>query len=240
MIRIVLVAIFLIIFFLLSIPMWGIIWLVGKKNQAMADRISMKCIQAAFRVILFLAGTRIHMKGKENIPTDKAVVYIANHRGFFDIVISYIYFPRPTGFISKKEIEKVPFLRVWMRYIKCLFLDRENAKEGMKTILAGVKQVRAGHSMYICPEGTRSKDETLLRFKNGSFVLASKSGSPVVPVAIKGTNQIFEDNHSRKIKKADAYITFGEPFYIADLSQEDQENIGDYTRSIVQKLLDEM
>lgn len=240
MIRIILVVIFLILFFLLGIPMWGVLWLTGRRNQETADRIAMRCVQTAFRIILFLSGTRIHMKGRENIPADRAVVYIANHRGFFDILISYIYFPGPTGFIAKKEIERVPFLRVWMRYIKCLFLDRENAKEGMKTLLAGVKQVRAGYSMYICPEGTRSKEEDLLPFKNGSFILAAKAHSPVVPVAVKGTNRIFEDNHSIRIKKADAYISFGEPFYIEELPQEAQDNIGEYTRGMIRKMLEEM
>ncbi len=240
MIRILFVGLFLILFFLIGVPVWGIFYLIGKKNPALVDRMAMRCVQGAFRVILFLSGTRIHVKGQDRIPTDRAVVYVANHRGFFDIIISYLYFPNPTGFVAKKEIEKVPFLRVWMRYVKCLFLDRDNSKEGMKTILAGVKQVKAGYSMYICPEGTRSRDGTLLPFKNGSFILASRSNSPVVPVAIRGTDDVFENNHSRRIKKADAWITFGEPFFLSELPKEDQEQIGEYTRARIQKMLDEM
>jgi 1-acyl-sn-glycerol-3-phosphate acyltransferase len=240
MIRILLIVIFLVPYFLLSIPTWGIIWLIAKKNQELADRISMECVRFAFRVIIFLSGTKVHVTGQDNIPTDKPVVYIANHRGLFDIVTTYVYMPRPTGFIAKKEVEKVPLLRVWMRYIKCLFLDRKDLKAGMKTLLTGVKQIKAGHSMYICPEGTRNKGQELLPFKNGSFVLASKSGSPVIPVAIKGTDNVFENNHPKRITKADVYLSFGTPFYIADLPQEDQDNIGEYTRRLVQKLLDAM
>lgn len=240
MIRILMIAIFLVVYFLLSIPAWGIIWLIAKKDQELADRISMKCVRLGFGGIIFLSGTKVHVTGQENIPKDKAVVYIANHRGMFDIVTAYMYMPRPTGFIAKKEVEKIPLLRVWMRCIRCLFLDRKDLKAGMKTMIAGVKQIKAGHSMYICPEGTRNKNKELLPFKNGSFILASKSGSPVVPVAIKGTDDAFENNHPKRITKAEVYLSFGKPFYIAELAQEDQDNIGEYTRGLVQKLLDEM
>ena len=71
---------------------------------------------------------------------------------------------------------KVPLLRLWMRYIHCLFLDRSNVKEGLKTILAGVDELKNGHSIWIFPEGTRNRGEegSMLEFKEGSLKMADK------------------------------------------------------------------
>ena len=70
--------------------------------------------------------------GEENVPKDQAVLYIGNHRSYFDIIITYARCPRLTGYIAKKDMEKVPLLRTWMRRLHCLFIDRENVKRSVK------------------------------------------------------------------------------------------------------------
>ena len=124
MIRLLLVALFLITFLILSIPIFFIEWLIGKKNPALRDISSLRIVQWAFKVILWLSGCRLTVIGEENVPKDEAVLYIGNHRGFFDIVATYARCPRLTGYMAKKEIERVPLLSVWMRLLHCLFLDR--------------------------------------------------------------------------------------------------------------------
>lgn len=99
------------------------------------------------------------MRGLENIPTDRAVLYVGNHRSYFDIVMGYMTVPRLTGFIAKKEMIKIPLLNRWMDRMNCLFLDRSNIKEGLKTILAGIEKIKGGISMWIFPEGTRNPGE---------------------------------------------------------------------------------
>mgnify|MGYP002712102285 CR=1 FL=1 len=89
-------------------------------------------------MLLFVSGTKVKAEGLENIPKDRAVLYVGNHRSYFDIITSYRLLPGITGYVAKKEMAKIPLLRLWMRYIHCLFLDRSNVKEGLKTILAGV------------------------------------------------------------------------------------------------------
>ena len=152
MIRLLLVALFLITFLILSIPIFFIEWLIGKKNPALRDISSLRIVQWAFKVILWLSGCRLTVIGEENVPKDEAVLYIGNHRGFFDIVATYARCPRLTGYMAKKEIERVPLLSVWMRLLHCLFLDRDDIRQGLKTILTGIEHIKNGISVCVFPE----------------------------------------------------------------------------------------
>ena len=82
----------------------------------------LRLVQWAFRVIIFLSGADIEFIGEENVPKDEAVLYIGNHRSFFDIIITYSRCPRLTGYISKQSITKIPVLGLWMKRLHCLFL----------------------------------------------------------------------------------------------------------------------
>ena len=146
-----------------------------------------------FRCLLKLAGVTITVKGEENIPKDTAVLYVGNHRSYFDILTGYTTVPTLLGFVAKKEMEKIPILRTWMANVNCLFLDRKNIKEGLKTILQGIEKVKNGISIWIFPEGTRNTNEDiteLLPFKEGSLKIAEKSGCPVIGQRLVNSGQL--------------------------------------------------
>ena len=177
-----------------------------------------------------------------DLPLDRPVLYVGNHRSYFDILVGYTTVPGLMGFVAKKEMEKIPLLSKWMLNVNCLFLDRNNIKEGLKTILAGIEKVRRGVSVWIFPEGTRNKNEQLsdlLPFKEGSLKIAEKSGCPVVPVAIKGTAEVFE-KHIPLICPSHVVIEFGEPFIVKELDPENRKFVGAYTREKIAGMLSEM
>lgn len=239
MIRLLVIALFLIVFFIFSIPLYLIEWLIGKVNPHARDISSLRIVQGAFKIILFLSGCKLKVIGEEYVPKDEAVLYIGNHRSFFDVVITYARCPGLTGYLAKKEIEKVPFLSTWMRYLYCLFLDRKDIKQGLKTILTAIDHVKQGISIFIFPEGTRSTgaDQTeLLPFREGSFKVATKTDCLIVPVAITNTSQILED-HFPFIKSTQVTLEYGKPFRPSELSKEDRKIIGSYTRDIIQKMV---
>ena len=239
MIRLLVIALFLIVFFIFSIPLYLIEWLIGKMNPHARDISSLRIVQGAFKIILFLSGCKLKVIGEEYVPKDEAVLYIGNHRSFFDVVITYARCPGLTGYLAKKEIEKVPFLSTWMRYLYCLFLDRKDIKQGLKTILTAIDHVKQGISIFIFPEGTRSTgaDQTeLLPFREGSFKVATKTDCLIVPVAITNTSQILED-HFPFIKSTQVTLEYGKPFRPSELSKEDRKVIGSYTRDIIQKMV---
>ena len=239
MIRLLVIALFLIVFFIFSIPLYLIEWLIGKVNPHARDISSLRIVQGAFKIILFLSGCKLTVTGEEYVPKDEAVLYIGNHRSFFDVVITYARSPGLTGYLAKKEIEKVPFLSTWMRYLYCLFLDRKDIKQGLKTILTAIDHVKQGISIFIFPEGTRSTgadQAELLPFHEGSFKVATKTDCLIVPVALTNTSQILED-HFPFIKSTQVTLEYGKPFRPSELSKEDRKVIGSYTRDIIQKMV---
>ncbi len=233
MIRFIVVVIVVVLFLVLSIPLMLAEWIIGKYNPGLKDRSSLAIVNWAFRWVIRCAGTKVIAIGEENIPKDSAVLYVGNHRSYFDIVLTYVRVPRPTGYVSKKEMLRWPLLNIWMKNLHCLFLDRENIKEGLKTILAGVEKVKSGISICIFPEGTRNKvPDTFLPFHEGSFKIAEKGNVPIIPMTIVNSAAVFED-HFPKIKKATVIIEYGKPIYIKDLDKETRKSLGVYVSNII-------
>ncbi len=195
--RSVLIVIFVFFYLLLGLPVLGAMWIIHKFAPAWADMAQLRLVQWAFRVIIFLSGADIEFIGEENVPKDEAVLYIGNHRSFFDIIITYSRCPRDRLHLKAEHhkntgagsLDEAPALPV---------LDRDDIKQGLKVVLAAIDQVKSGISICVFPEGTRCKNKDDLTdvqsFKEGTFKIATKSKCKIVPMAIMGTNEIFEDH----------------------------------------------
>ena len=146
MIRCILVILTAFLYLILSIPVLLVLLLIRKKKPEVCDKVSRALIRWIFRVILFFAGTKITVEGQENIPKDRAVLYIGNHRSYFDILVTYTTVPGSCGFVAKKELARIPLLKNWMDLIHCLFLDRSDIKQGLQMILAGNRKLYEKHS----------------------------------------------------------------------------------------------
>ena len=239
MIRFIITCIIVGGFLILSIPLLIIEWIIGKFAPRARDISSLRIVQGVFNACLFVAGVKLTVIGEENVPHDQAVLYIGNHRSFFDILITYTRCRNITGYVAKKELSKIPLLNFWMMLLHCLFLNRANIKEGLKTILKGIAELKAGISICIFPEGTRSETESeldMLPFHEGSFKLATKSGCPIVPMAMTNTVEIFEA-HFPKIRPCHVILEYGKPIIPAELSKEDAKHLGVYTQNIIKEML---
>lgn len=190
-----------------------------KKGEAdKCDAFVYKTVKKWMEGTIKRSGTTVEIIGKENLPTDQAVVYISNHQGNFDIPLLASSFNQLAGFVSKVEAKKIPFVADWMEKIHCVFLDRSDLKSAATAIFDGIKIVKEGHSLVIFPEGTRSKGDQIGEFKPASFKLATKSGAPIVPITIDGSYKIMEQNNS-KIKPAHVTITVHPPVLTQNLSR---------------------
>ena len=242
MIRIVLVASTVILFLTFAIPVMLYLERKMKRDPERAQWRSLKIVKAVFRFILKIAGVTYEAYGLENIPPDRAVLYVGNHRSYFDILVGYVTVPGLTGFVAKKEMLRYPFLRNWMRLVNCVFLDRKNVKEALKSIMEAIGKLRSGISIWIFPEGTRNVNDRLtdlMEFREGSLKMAEKSGCPVIPVAISGTAAIFED-HMPWIRPGHVVIRFGEPIDLKSLAGEEKKFPGAYVRGKLISMLEEM
>ncbi len=236
MIRFICVASFVILFLIVSIPLLIAEWILGKFNMDAKNKSSLAIVNWAFRCCIRMAGVKVDYIGEERVPKDRAVLYVGNHRSYFDILLTYVRVPRPTGYVAKKEMLRYPLLKDWMKNLHCLFLDRENLKEGMKTILEGVEKLKSGISICIFPEGTRNKvNDTFLPFHAGSFKMAEKSGCPIVPISIVNAGAIFED-HLPKIKKAHVIIEYGEPIYTDSLDRNEKKVLPEKVKNQIETM----
>ena len=245
MLRFILVVIFLLLYFLLGIPILGILWLIGKVNKRSADLAALRIVQWGFKVILKISGVEVTVIGEDRVP-DEPVLYVGNHRSYFDILLTYSRCKRLTGYVAKKEMERFPLLNNWMRNLYCLFLDRDNLKEGLKTILTGIDYIKQGISICIFPEGTRNTGEELsmLPFKDGALKIADKTGCAIVPISMNNTAEIFENHLPKKgtkgfpkIRKTHVIIEYGKPIYPHTLDREERKHLGAYCQNIIQETI---
>ncbi|GGH97500.1 MULTISPECIES: lysophospholipid acyltransferase family protein [Mammaliicoccus] len=160
--------------------------------------------------ILDSAGVKTHVTGNTE-PFDEPVLYISNHEGNFDIPVLINNLPQPFGFISKKEVEKIPFLKPWMEEMNCIYLDRSNRRASLQMIKDGINKLKEQHSLLIFPEGSRSKGGEMQEFKAGSLKLAKSAKVKIVPIAIYGSSNIMEKYNSKKMVPGDVYVHILDP-----------------------------
>lgn len=188
------------------------------------DALVTQTVRNWSRRLLKLAGVKVTVQGLEHIPAG-AAVFVSNHQGLFDIPTLLCYLDKPHGLIAKKESKKIPVICTWMRYLGCIFLDRENARSAMASLREGTELLKQGYSITIFPEGTRSRGEEMGEFKNGAFKMAEKAKVPLVPVRISGTYQVMEANHMW-IKPAEVTLTVLPPIPTAGLTREELKALG--------------
>lgn len=238
--RTIITVLYIFLFLILGLPVLGIEWIISKFNKAHADMVQLRIVQWGLKCVAFISGVKLTVIGEENVPRDEPVLYIGNHRSFFDVVVTYARCPGLTGYIAKDGVNKVPIFRIWMKRLHCIFLKRDDMKEGLKVILKAIEYVKSGISICIFPEGTRNKDRenpiSLLPFKEGSFKIASKTGCKIVPMALIGTADILE-NHFPWIHSTDIKLIYGEPIDVSALDKDQQKHLGAYCQTVVEELI---
>jgi len=158
------------------------------------------------------ADVDLTVEGLAHVPRDRACVYMSNHQSHLDIPILYSVFPGTLRMVAKAELFKVPF---WGRAMKeAGFVrvtrsgDRAEAVAAMQECAAAI---RRGVNVWIAPEGTRSVDGRIAKFKKGGFILARDTAADIIPVAIDGSRDILPKNTRVIQRGARVRVTFGAP-----------------------------
>ena len=218
MIRLIIISIPLVVFFLISLLMALLFLIIRLFSKKACDMVSLRWVQLGLFLANLITGMKTVAEGKENISKDEAVLYVGNHLSLFDIIVLYPLMKKPTGFIAKKEINKVPILNILMRFVHCLFVDREDPRDGLKMVLNATELIKGGTSIFLFPEGTRSKDGEILDFKTGGFKIVEKTHCKVVPVRIDYEKEVFE-NHAPKFYANTAHVKFYEAIDTSDMDK---------------------
>lgn len=208
-----------------------------QNNIKERDNLAYKTANNWAKNLVNITGSNINVIGKENIPKDKSVLFVSNHQGNFDIPLILGYLDKPVGFIAKIETKKIPVIRKWMEHLNCIFMDRKDIRQSLRAINKGANTLKEGYSLAIFPEGTRSEDGSLGKFKKGSLKLALKSGVPIVPITISGSNNMMKKN-SLLIKPANVKIVISEPIYLEEFTKNNNINeLSDVIRNIISENL---
>ena len=184
------------------------------------------------RVILWVCGIKVRVKGQENITGTGPFVFMCNHQSYFDIFVLLAYLPADFKFILKQELMKIPFLGIAMKRAGHIAINRENPREAIRDMDRAAEKIKSGTSVLIFPEGTRSSDGKLQPLKKGGFHMAIKSGCPIVPVAISNTYRIVTKG-SLKINKGFIDIHFGRPILIRSYTRKDMPELMERVKTAI-------
>jgi len=183
------------------------------------------------RLALWLAGVRLEIHGLSQIPDGGAVVFMANHQSNCDPPALLAILP-PVRVLVKKEFFRVPIVGGGMRACGFIPVDRRNRGQSLEAVEMGVLALQAGKSFLVYPEGTRSPDGRLQRFKKGVFVMAIKAGAPIVPISISGSNMIMPKGKF-VMRPGRVRITFHEPILTRGLTIEDRQAVIERVRAAI-------
>lgn len=237
MIRFIICLIMVIFDFIIMIPIEIIGYVIGLFSKH-ARYVYMKTMMMViFSTINFLSGAKVKCIGFEKIPKDVPVLYVANHESFFDVLLTLVRLPGNLCFVAKKGFMKIPIFAQALMLYNTLFIDRDDVKQGLQTILKAIENVKAGMSVFIFPEGTRSRDGKMNEFKEGSMKIALKSGCPIVPVAITNSANVFE-NHFPKVEGVPVIIEFLDPVIPQDYDNKEQKHLGKLCKERIEEARD--
>ena len=174
------------------------------------------------RIVLGVPGVRLKVVEGAKLDPQRPYVFMANHASMVDIWAVFIGVPLSFRFIAKKQLSYIPLFGWAMGAGRFIFIDRQNPVAARRSIEEAARRMKAGQSVVIFPEGTRTRDGRLGSFKKGGFHLAIDSGAAIVPMAIQGSGARMPPG-SPLIRAGEVRLTIGEPISTAGLGPADRE-----------------
>jgi 1-acyl-sn-glycerol-3-phosphate acyltransferase len=186
------------------------------------------------RLLCTFNGIKVDVEGMEHISKDQAQIFIANHQGFFDIFALSGFLPVQIRWMAKSSLFKIPFVGWSIAASGYIPVDRSNRKKSYQAFVTTIEKLKAGNSIVIFPEGTRSEDGTIGPFKKGSLLLSVRSGAPLVPVTLLGTGNIIRKG-SGIIRPGRVQIVISPPISSQAVAEEKEEDVLHTLRDIICK-----
>jgi len=140
------------------------------------------------KIWLALSGSKLNVRGLENLEEGEQYVFVSNHRSYLDTAALFAYAGRRIGIVAKKELLKAPVLGQGMGFVNIIAIDRSNAERARQSMEKARQVMESGYSFGVFAEGTRAMPGELLPFKKGAFHLALQTGERIIPVAIENTD----------------------------------------------------
>lgn len=184
------------------------------------------------------AGARVEVEGLELVDWSQPYVLVANHQSVIDICALFRAVPVPLRFLLKQEMTRMPFVNWYAKAMDMVFIPRDDRRAATLSLRRSADLVRAGAVVCIFPEGTRSRDGTLGRFKPGAFQVAIEAGARVLPVALEGTGAVLPPDGAFRARPGVIRVRFGAPLeWQADGAALDRQQLARRAQDAVEGLL---
>jgi len=178
-----------------------------------------------------VAGMQVNVEGRENIP-EGVCLFAANHTSNADAPAIVGAIPRRLAIFGRKSLFDIPIVGLAFRLAKFVPVDRGNREAALGSVKQAVEYIKTGSSFLVYPEGTRSPDGRMQRFKKGSFVMAIEAGVPIVPVACAGAHRIMKKN-SLIIHPGRVTVRFGKPVDVSGYTVEQRNALAEKVHDAV-------
>ena len=183
-------------------------------------------------LVLRSSRVRVLVEGVESIDRDRSYVFIVNHMSLYDIPTLIHALPGHAKILAKKELFGIPIFGSVLRTGGHIRVDRYDRRSALDSYKAAQRALKRGNSIIVFAEGTRSRDGAIGDFKKGGFVMAIKSGTPIVPVTISGSYEIMQKGRLR-LKPGTVRIRLFEPIPTADLAYGNRDELVSKVRDII-------
>lgn len=183
----------------------------------------------------FILGIHLEVLGHERIDRKTQYIFMPNHLSFLDGPLLFMLIPQPVRVILKKEVFKIPLIGLGMKHVDFIPVDRRRMRSGKQSIERAARLMKEkGFSFLIFPEGTRSRDGNLQKFKRGGFFLALSTQVPVVPVTIKGSYELMPRG-TLFPKKGTIKVIFHPPFPVQGFDMESMPVLMERVQNIIEE-----
>jgi 1-acyl-sn-glycerol-3-phosphate acyltransferase len=199
----------------------------ARADSAVTDRL----VRWWASVWLRTAGARVVVHGLEHLDPAATYVVVSNHQSSLDPLVQLRVLPLSLRVLAMRELFRIPVLGHAMRTAGMIEVDRDCPDVG-QIDAAAARSLAAGHSLLVYPEGRISRDGAIGEFKDGAFIIAVASRTPVLPVAIQGTRRIWQPGR-RAIHSGQVHVTVGHPMPASHLTGHDVAGLRDQARDAI-------
>lgn len=210
---------------------WGTLSLIASLADS-SGHAQHACAKWWSRCLLAVCGVRIRVRGAEHLDASRTYVFAGNHQSYLDIPVVFACLPANFRIMAKKSLFYIPFLGWHLRRSGHMPVVRGNPMRAARSLLEAASHVRRGTPVFIFPEGGRSHDGAFQEFKPGTFLLAIKSGAPVVPVTINGTRAVLP-MHSWHVRPGCVELILHAPIETEGMKSDAAEALAKEVRGVV-------
>lgn len=199
-------------------------------------------IQIWVKEILGYVKAKVHVINPQNIQPQhgQATLMMCNHASLYDIPLTYAAFPDVSiRMLAKKEMKKIPFMGKSMEVAGFPFIDRHNRQQAIQDMHKVREMLANDIVMWIAPEGTRSKTGHLAKFKKGGFITAIQAQAMIIPIVIRGANQILPAKTLQFSLEQEIYVIIGQPIDASQYAIEQKDELIALVQNTMQNMLDE-